>query len=226
MTQPAAPPPGPPSHPGPPSRPGPPSPSGGGGRVLLVGLVVLVIAAFLLSALAVAVVSQLVGGEDEAAPSSAPPPTYVAPSPMTRVETPHYSFSHPEHWQATEDDEEDMDYALTLMDVTENSRAVVLDFVIAESMAATCEELSNSGGSPYERQAGVEIDGRPALHYQGQDEDEKGRPRIQDIWCVQRGTNVVVVIGRTAGPEAEAAGISEAQKVLDTWEWTDEPAEE
>jgi hypothetical protein len=187
--------------------------------------VVLVLAALLLSVLAVVVISRLMGGREETAPSPAPAPTYVAPSPMTRVETPYYSFSHPEHWQVTEEGEEDMDFALTLMDVNENSRAVVLDFVIAESMSATCEDLSNSGGFPYERQPGLEIDGRPALHYQGEDEDHDGRPRIQDIWCVQRGTNTVVVLGRTAGPEAEAAGISEAQKILDTWEWADEPAE-
>lgn len=211
MTQPSPPPPGPARSPR-------------TGRLLLLGgLAAIVVVALVLSVLAVVVVTRLLGGGgEEAAPEA---PTYVAPSPMTRVRTEHFSFSHPEHWQVLDDDasdEEGMDYLLDLTDAADNSQAVVMDFAVEVSVAATCEDLSNAGGRPYEERPEVQIDGRPALHYRSTGEGEDGRMRVRDLWCTERGPNILVVLGATSGPEAEAAGVSEAQKLLDTWQWAED----
>lgn len=207
------------------TMPPPPQPPTSSRRPLVIGLAALVVGALLLSVLAVAVVIRLTGGGTETA-TEAPETTaapVVAPSPMTEVTTEHYTFSYPEHWQPGEDvDNGSMTYSLSLIDAVENSKTIVMDYPVMTSVEEACEGLSNSGSFPYERVDDVEIDGRATLHYQGRDEDTQGRERVQDIWCAPRDTSIVAILGRTAGPEAVEAGVSEAQKVLDSWTWTGE----
>lgn len=218
-----------PQQPGPhqpvPVGPGQTPPSGGGRRGVVIALIVVVVGALLLVMLGIGTVWLLMrGSAPEAAPTSAPP-TYVAPTPMTEVDTDWYTFSYPEAWQHQDDVERgSMNFALSVMDAAENSKMIIMDYrpTSGDTWEDACEKARKEQGG-YAPMPDVVVGGRTALHFQFVDtEPDTGRSRVQDMWCMPSSGSLVMVLGRTAGPEAESAGISEIQKVLDTWEWKDE----
>lgn len=190
-------------------------------RPVILLIIALLISALLLTLLAVGTVSYLVlsrRAEPAAAPTYA---TYEAPSPMTQVETDDYSFSYPQSWkpQAPGEDISSFEYVLTTLDAAENSKLAVMDYVVENGIEEEC--ASQAERLRYQEMPEVEVDGRVSLHYQSISEDpESGETVVKDLWCLPRHLHIVVVLGRTSGPEAEAAGISEAQKVIDSWKWT------
>ncbi|MGP5251265.1 hypothetical protein CIK69_02615 [Brachybacterium alimentarium] len=192
-------------------------------RPLILLIAGFLIAALLLTLLAVGTVTYLVLST-RPEPAAAPEfPTYQAPTPMTEVDTGWYTFSYPAHW-APQDPTEDIssfDYVLTTLDAADNSKMAVMDYVVEDGIEEECQDQAEA--LRLHEMPDVEVDGRVAAHYQtiapAPDTEET---MVQDLWCLPRQFHIVVVLGRTSGPEAEAAGVSEAQKVLDTWSWTTE----
>lgn len=192
-------------------------------RPVILLIIALLTGALLLTLLAVGTVTYLVLSRKEE-PAAAPTfATYEAPSPMTQVDTDYYSFSYPQNWQpeAPGEDISSFEYVLTTLDAAENSKMAVMDYAVDNGIEDECRSLAED--LRYEEMPEVKIDGRVALHFQSISEDpESGETKVEDLWCVARHLHMVVILGRTSGPEAEAAGISEAQKVIDSWKWADE----
>ena len=192
-----------------------------GRRPVILLIIALLISALLLTLLAVGTVTYLVLSRQEE-PAAAPTfATYEAPSPMTQIETDDYSFSYPQSWQpqAPGEDISSFEYVLTTLDAAENSKMAVMDYVVEDGIEEECASQAES--LRYQEMPEVEVDGRVGLHYQRIGEDpESGETVVEDLWCLPRPLHIVVVLGRTSGPEAETAGVSEAQKVIDSWRWT------
>lgn len=199
-------------------------------RPLIIALVAVAIGALLLVLLAVGTVTYLVmqrGGQPE--PGAAPEaPAYEAPLPLTRVGTEDYAFSYPRAW--AEQDVSDLlpviDYALRAQDATDTTRLLIMDYVVEgtveEECAAQAEEARFAPMPP------VEIDGRAAQHFQDvYEHSETGEPVVGDLWCTTSSQfHVLVIVAHTTGPEAEAAGISEGQRIVDSWRWAGEDSAE
>lgn len=192
----------------------------------IIAVVVAAVLALVLGLLAVGAVTFLMrGGSDEpsanATTSASPsaPPAPVAPSPMTAVEAEGYSFSYPEHWQEQKPstDGSTFNYYIETLDVVENSKMIVMEYPVRGTVAEEC--AAQAGDAGYGEQPDVEVDGVLSKHYQYIAPDEDGRPQVQDMWCLPRELTIVMVLGRTSGPEAEEAGVSEGQKVIDSWQW-------
>lgn len=185
--------------------------------LLIIGLL---IGALLLTLLAVGTVTYLVLSRREEPAATPTFATYQAPSPLTQVETEYYSFSYPQSWQpqAPGEDISSFEYVLKTLDAAENSKMAVLDYVVENGIEEECSAQAED--LRYQEKPDIEVDGRVGLHYQSiSDDPESGETVVEDLWCLPRHLHIVVVLGRTSGPEAEAAGISEAQKVLDSWRW-------
>ena len=199
--------------------------TGSSRRPLVIVLAILVAGSLLLVLLAVGTVTYLVmNGDEQPEPGAAPTaPTYAAPRPMTEVRTDHYSFSYPRalEQQDVSDLLTSMEYAFEAQDATESTRLMVMDFPVQSSVEETCFDLAQD--SQLTQVQSVQIDGRPADHYQSLREDpETGEPVVGDLWCATaRDFSILAIVGFTTGPEAEAAGISEGQLIVDSWSWTD-----
>ena len=194
-------------------------------RPLFIVLAILVAGALLLVLLAVGTVTYLVmNGDERPEPGAAPTiPTYVAPRPMTEIRTDHYTFSYPRALaqQDVSDRLATMEYAFEAQDPTESTRVMVMDFPVPNSIEEACLELAQE--SQLTQVQSVEIDGRPADHYQSVREDpETGETVVADLWCATaRDFCILAILGFTSGPEAEEAGISEGQLLVDSWTWKD-----
>lgn len=193
-------------------------------RGLVIAVVAVVVLALLLVAAAVSVVAfSMLGGDDEPTAASSTTATEAAkpipPTPMTEVKQPDYSFSYPAHWEEQDpgQDVTSFGYYLTTLDAPNNSLLLVMDYTATKSVEEMCADLANEGG--FGAQPDVTVDGVTANHYQLIAPNDEGEPQVQDLWCMARPGTIIVVAGRTNGPEAEAAGISEAQRVIDTWKW-------
>lgn len=209
-----------------PPHPSAPAPARGGRRTLIIALVVVSLGALLMTLLAVGTVTYLMlsrGGAPE--PGAAPePPAYEATRPMTQVTTEDYSFSYPRGWaeQDVSDLQGTMVYALRAQDATETSRLLVMDFLVQGTIEDEC--AAQAEDAHYTEQPAVQIDGRPAQHFQREyEDDETGEPVVADMWCTApRQFHVLLIVTHTVGPEAEEAGISEGQLVIDSVRWTGE----
>lgn len=206
--------------------PAPQAPAKRSRRPLVIALVIVAVGALLLVLLAVGTVTYLVMNRDgQPEPGAAPEaPTYVAPRPMTEIETDGYSFSYPRGWeeQSVSDLLPTMEYAFEAQDATDSSRVLIMDYPVQDTVEAVCAELAGEGKLAEVQP--VEIDGRPAQHYQLVREDsEAGEPIVDDLWCATSSEfHILAIFARTAGPEAEEAGISEGQLTIDSWTWKGE----
>lgn len=199
-------------------------------RPLIMALAAVAVGALLLVLLAVGTVTYLVmqrGGQPE--PGAAPEaPVHEAPLPLTRVGTEGYAFTYPRGW--AEQDVSDllpvMDYALRTQDATDTTRLLVMDYAVEGTVEEEC--AAQAEDARFAPMPAAAIDGRAAVHYQDvYEHSETGEPVVGDMWCASSSRfHIVVIVAHTVGPEAESAGISEGQRVVDSWSWVGEDSAE
>lgn len=149
--------------------------------------------------------------------------TTLDPS-LTAGGTDEHTFTYPSDWQVVENTEppkEDRVYLLRVTSPDGHDGLVVSENSAFDGIAVgVCGSWAERAGQ--DRQPDIEIDGRPATHFQSREPLDTGEEAVRDSWCTEgpEGT-MIPILGRSSGPGAADLEQSAAQASIDSWTWKD-----